>query len=474
MKIDDNAAKDALNVFQSLREKLQAIQVPDEQHAERGRDESRPDGSNVPRVGAPQVGPDTNSLAPDDPEHLLAIDPRTMWAWSEYRKSPYALPLGRHHAQQVLSAIPPADHVEIFGAVTITEHYPRRDWGALPSEARFVARTFHCWIFPTSGPEPETLPATSTKWYGSISGSIADPVAESHFSLPDDRHFYAYADNWSYERYDEGTGQEILRLPDNSLAPSPPGIGKSGTLVSAESAPPVRLVGDWRTAEDLALWHMSGPLGFFGSRLTGGVSDRGIDVGHPEAVAQVKMQANPVGAPLIRQLRGAKPHLQNHVFYSTSGYTAAAIEEASETGVALFILDADAGVHPKGAHAARLILDGYSRHGGDDALVANYMKCVSDRVRRTHANYDNMDIGKWLGQQFGKRQRCRAEKYLEAALHEVRRHPRLGVHTHKEIISHFRNADLKAAFFCGVLGIPYPLEEPLTRRSRPSTAADFY
>lgn len=78
MKIDDNAAGDALSVFQSLREKLQAIQAPDEQHAERGRDESRPDGSSVPRVGAPQVAPDANSPAPDDPEHLLAIDPQSM------------------------------------------------------------------------------------------------------------------------------------------------------------------------------------------------------------------------------------------------------------------------------------------------------------------------------------------------------------------------------------------------------------
>lgn len=474
MTIDDNPAGDALSLFQSLREKLQAIQVPHEEHPERRTDEPRPDGSGAPRVGAPQVAPDTNSPAPDDPGQLLAIDPRTRWAWSEYKKNSHALPVSRQDAQQVLSAIPPGDHVEIFGAVTITSYYLSRDRNALPSEARFAARTFHCWILPTSGFEPETIPASSTKWYCHMGGSIVDPVAESHFSLPDNLHFYAFADNRSYKRYDDGAGREILRLPDNPLAPEPPEIGKARTLVSAESPAPVRLVGDWRTAEDLAFWHMTGPLGFFGSRLTGGVSDRGIDVEHPDAVAQVKMQANPVGSPLIRQLRGARPDLKDHVFYSTSGYTTAAIAEASETGVALFILDSDAGVHPIGACAARLILDGYSRHGGDDALVADYIRCVSKRVRRTHANYESMDTGKWLSQQSGKVQRRRAEDYLEAALQEVKRHPRLGVHTHKEIISHFRNADLKAAFFCRVLGLPYPLEEPLVRRSKPSTAADFY
>lgn len=42
MKIDDDAGGDALSVFQSLREKLQAIQVTDEQHEERGRDEFGP------------------------------------------------------------------------------------------------------------------------------------------------------------------------------------------------------------------------------------------------------------------------------------------------------------------------------------------------------------------------------------------------------------------------------------------------
>lgn len=108
------------------------------------------------------------------------------------------------------------------------------------------------------------------------------------------------------------------------------------------------------------------------------------------------MQANPVGSPLIRQLRGARPHLQNHLFYSTSGYTRAATTEASESGVALFTIDGDATVHPTGALAARLILDGHGRHGGDNALVADYVKSVTERVRKANANYGSMDTDAWL------------------------------------------------------------------------------
>ncbi|MDP9982943.1 hypothetical protein J2W14_002345 [Pseudarthrobacter oxydans] len=419
-----------------------------------------------------------NNSAPTDPEQLLANDPRTMWAWAEYRERRPALPVSGEDARQVLSAIPSGDHVEIFGAVTVTEDYPERSNNVLPREARFAARTFQCWILPSSGPQPETIPASSTHWYSSESTSMVDRVAESHFTLPDHRHFYAYADQKSYKWFHDGVGRSILRLPDNPLAPAPPEVGTIRRGPTSESASPIRLVGDWRTAEDLALWHMSGPLGFFGSQLTGGVSDRGVDVEHPEAVAQVKMQANPVGSPLIRQLRGAQPHLTNHLFYSTSGYTRAASAEASESGVALFTLDGDATVRPNGAHAARLILDGHMRHGGDDALVAGYIKSVTERVRKAQANYGSMNTDAWLAVyeafEDERHQLQRAENYLKGAVDAIKRHPRIGADTHKAVLSHFRNADLGAAYFCHVLGLPYPGDKPLTRAYRRSTAADFY
>lgn len=36
---------------------------------------------------------------------------------------------------------------------------------------------------------------------------------------------------------------------------------------------------------------------------------------------------------------------------------------------------------------------------------------------------------------------------LKGAMDAVKRHPQIGSDTHKAILSHFRNADLKAAFF---------------------------
>lgn len=415
-----------------------------------------------------------------DPGQILGRDPRTMWAWSEYqnRRARFSLPLTVDDARRVLSAIPPGDHVEIFGGVSITRNYPERRNNALPREAKFAARTFHCWILPSPEHEPETIPATATSHYSSVGTSMVDDIAESHFSLPDDRHFYAYSDGETYDRFDEGAGRDILRLPDSPLVPAPPEIGTTRRSPSSQSASHVRMVGDWRTAEEVALWHMSGPLGFFGSRLTGGVSDRGVDVEHPQAVAQVKMQANPVGAPLIRQLRGARPQLRDHIFYSTSGYTRAAKDEASESGVALFILDTDANVRPSGAHAARLILDGHRRNGGDDAVVAEYVKSVTERVRKAHANYGSMKTDSWLALQDkyedDRHQLQRAEYYLKGAMDAIKRYSPIGAETNKEVLSHFRNADLRAAYFCQVLALPYPGEEPLTMARTHSRASDFY
>lgn len=405
----------------------------------------------------------------EDARQLLAGDPRTMWAWAEYVERRSSPPVRREDAQQVLAAIPPGDHVEIFGSACVSGD------ARPPLVVKFVARTFDSWILPSSGQKATTIPASNSSWTSSDRGSIFEPlVTESHFTLADGRHLDAYADDAVFDRFGEGAGRSILRLPDNPLAPIPPQLGTGRMLPSQGSASPGRLLSDCRTAEDVALWHMSGQLGFFGARLTGGMSDRGVDVEHPAAVAQVKMQANPVGSPQIRQLRGTRPHLRNHVFYSTSGFTRAAVVEAAETGVALFTLDNDATVRPHGSHAKRLILDGHVRHGGDDALVADYINSVTERVRKAQANYGSTEASQALQAAHGTDRSNRAKNYLKGAVDAVELHPRIGAETHKAVVSHFRNADLRAAFFCQVLDLPYPGDKPLSRRRRPSTAADFY
>lgn len=435
------------------------------------------DAQTTPEDHKPNAETTPEGHTRDDAHQLLAGDPRTMWAWADYQTTRTAMDVSFEAALQVLAAIPPGDHVEIFGAVTVYKSIlpPKRSKNALPPEARFVARTFDTWILPSSGKKAETIPAADTRWYSSTGGSMVDRVAENDFSMPDARKTTAYADQEKYKRFHEGAGGFILRLPDSPQTPVPPELGIGLLNPSPEPAHPSRLLRDWRSAEDVALRHMSGSLGFFGSRLTGGVSDRGVDVEHPEAVAQVKMQANPVGSPQIRQLRGARPHLKNHVFYSTSGYTRAAIDEAADIGVALFIMDDDATVHPHGGNAERLILEGHQRHGGDDALVAEYVSSVTKRVLKAMANYGS-DEARWvffLGKRPIRDKHSRAEGYLKSAAYNVRQHPRIGVESHKAIISHFRNADLKAAFFCHVLDLPYPGEEPIREKRRP-TAEDFY
>ncbi|MDQ0923366.1 hypothetical protein QF038_001874 [Pseudarthrobacter sp. W1I19] len=418
----------------------------------------------------------------EDAAHLLEIDPRTMWAWAEYLKSPHNVPVDRSDAWQILAAIRSGEHVEIFAPAVVTSGFPKRRKGALPRKARFAARTFDSWIVTGLGQQADVL--QGPKWTLRVSGEKAEYAVETYFSFPDGRDLVAYTDELASERFDtEGFGESILRLPNSSLAPLPPQLGASEQIPSPESGWPARLLGDWHSAEDVALWHMSGPLGFFGARLTGGVSDRGIDVEHPEAVAQVKMQANPVGSPQIRQLRGTRPQLRNHVFYSTSGFTRAAIEEAAETSVALFKIDDSAEVHPYGSHAKRLLLEGVQHQGGDDAVVAEYVSSVVERIRKTNINYGSAEA--WLalretdGANYTRITSAehtrikRAESYLKGAVAAVRRHPKIGVDPHKAVISHYRNADLRAAFFCQILVLPYPGDEPL-RRAAPPTAADFY
>lgn len=413
------------------------------------------------------------SKARKEAGELLAGDPRTMWAWSEYLKSRHCLPVNSEDARQILAVIPSGDHVEIFAPIVISPDSHERGTDELPREARFAAMTFNSWILP-SLEQAEIIPYSETKRGFSSSGSMVDPIAEIHFRVTGGKNLRVYSDRRSDRFFSEGVGGRILRLPDSPLAPAPPELGTGVRSPSPEPTSRSRLLGDWHTAEDVALWHMSGPLGFFGSRLTGGVSDRGVDVEHPEAVAQVKMQATPVGSPQIRQLRGARPRLTNHVFYSTSGFTKAATVEAADSGVALFIMDDDARVRPHGAHAKRLTLEGHQRQGGDDALVAEYVSSVVDRVHKAKTNYGN-DDSRWALRETDGADRdrlYRAESYLKGAVADVKRHPRIGVETHKAVISHFRNADLRAAFFCHVLGLPYPGDEPLSPR-RPPTAADF-
>ncbi|GAA1843445.1 restriction endonuclease [Asanoa iriomotensis] len=125
--------------------------------------------------------------------------------------------------------------------------------------------------------------------------------------------------------------------PDRGGRPEPPAHESDRDVAGPQDLPSVGPSAmDWRQAEQLAVWHLR-HLGYHDARATQAGADPGADVSATGAVAQVKHWAQPVGQPPLRDLFGvAQAAGARPVFYSQSGYTVAALEWASATGIALF------------------------------------------------------------------------------------------------------------------------------------------
>lgn len=108
----------------------------------------------------------------------------------------------------------------------------------------------------------------------------------------------------------------------------------------------------WRDAERLAESWMRNS-GFPGARRTGGSADAGIDVRAEGAIAQVKMEARPVGRPSLQRLVGARGTSANLrlLFFSVSGYTVAATEYARAMDISLLMFTPEGDVTPVNSHA---------------------------------------------------------------------------------------------------------------------------
>lgn len=102
--------------------------------------------------------------------------------------------------------------------------------------------------------------------------------------------------------------------------------GSSGPLDEAE----------WQQAERLAESALQ-QIGFTDAERTPAGTDKGLDVVGATVAAQVKYTGTPVGRPLLQQLRGAADG-RITVFFSRAGYTAAALDYAEESSMALFTM----------------------------------------------------------------------------------------------------------------------------------------
>lgn len=115
----------------------------------------------------------------------------------------------------------------------------------------------------------------------------------------------------------------------------------------------------WREAEHLAAEHMRA-IGFVDALATPIGADKGLDVVSTGGVAQVKhFSTAPVGSPDVQRLKGAGHDSSRTLFYSLTGYTAAASAFADSAGVALFIYSAHGTVSPVNRVAEALVDTGY-------------------------------------------------------------------------------------------------------------------
>lgn len=144
----------------------------------------------------------------------------------------------------------------------------------------------------------------------------------------------------------------------------------------ANSGKLTAMIRTWEDAEHLAVSHMR-ILGFEDAAATRTSVDGGVDVLASSGVAQVKhYQSVAIGAPAVQQLRGAAHDCRWALFYTSYGYTRAALTFAQDANVALFTYDEAGTVVAQSARAQELLQGGApplkidGRSGPNRELVA--------------------------------------------------------------------------------------------------------
>ncbi|MFC8921731.1 restriction endonuclease [Cellulosimicrobium sp. NPDC057127] len=124
-------------------------------------------------------------------------------------------------------------------------------------------------------------------------------------------------------------------------------------------------------AEYLAAMHMRW-LGLTDARVTPRGADAGVDVRSSRAIAQVKFRTNVTGRPDLQRLFGARGHADHLdlLFFVYVGYSAQALQYASEVGMLLFEYDVTGSVTAVNDLARRAHLAAVARERAQDPAPA--------------------------------------------------------------------------------------------------------
>ncbi|MEV4721255.1 restriction endonuclease [Micromonospora noduli] len=431
-------------------------------------------------VAAPAVLDQGDSCGPDP----LREDARAAWAYRTYLQARGSQPLHPAAGAKLLAAVDPDDHVEIiieaavqFGARLLDLPELTRN-GTAPFVA---ARTMRRWIIVERATGAVTV-CTGPSFPGMMAGTTRATtwpnVGWSLAITADDGQqvgLKVFSDDERLDRLEQlikdGAAAQIMLLPEQAEVPALPDLDATASAGEATATPP-SLPTDWRTSEEIAAAHMRA-LGFADAELTGGGRDGGLDVVAGTGVAQVKMQAQPVGAPLVQQLRGTRPQSAHHLFYSTSGYTAAARGAAAEIGVHLFVIGRDGTVSPVDDAATELAEEGVSdpeavRQITTRRTVQDYVQGVADRIMAA-VNANEPSAPGRTGRYSGHGER--ALRYLHHALENLNNRPESFASLRSAAV-YYHHTELLAHVWFREMGVPYPGGE--RPHHEPDTLDAFY
>jgi hypothetical protein len=129
------------------------------------------------------------------------------------------------------------------------------------------------------------------------------------------------------------------------------------------------VVSSWKVAEAVsARWVRW--LGHPDAQVTASGADGGLDLISGSAAGQVKFHARPVGRPALQGLRGAALSAEHQLyFFSSAGFTRAALEYGELVRMACFQLNNDGSVIPLTTEAARRYRAAAANRAGDPTWV---------------------------------------------------------------------------------------------------------